>query len=72
MTRGAFLSRFICNPKALFTHLQRSSGDILQRTAVEFILSFTTVSLSLTLMVVEALLFGVDGYEGVLERTTST
>jgi hypothetical protein len=38
---------------------------------MEFALSFTTVSLSLTLAVVEALLFRVDGYEGVLEQTTS-
>jgi hypothetical protein len=39
--------------------------------AAEFALSFTTVSLSLMLAVVEALLFRVDGYEGVLEWTTS-
>jgi hypothetical protein len=43
----------------------------LRRTAAEFASSFTTVSLSLILAVVEALLFRVNGYKGVLEQTTS-
>jgi len=70
MTRGAFPSRFIRDPVASFTRLRRSSGSTLRRTAAALVLSFTTVSLSLMLATVEALLFGVDGYEGVPERTT--
>ncbi|KAH1474010.1 hypothetical protein KXX06_006032, partial [Aspergillus fumigatus] len=56
---------------ASFARLRRSSGDTLRRTAAEFASSFTTVPLSLTLAVVEALLFRVDGYEAVPEPTTS-
>lgn len=70
MTRGAFPSRFIRDPVASFTRLRRSSGGTLWRTAAALALSFTTVSLSLMLATVEALLFGVDGYEGVPEWTT--
>ncbi|KAL3246579.1 hypothetical protein ABHI18_012663 [Aspergillus niger] len=71
MTRGALPSMFTRDPKASFTRLRRSSGNILRRMAAEFASSSTTVSLYLTLVVVEALLFGIDGYEGLPERTTS-
>jgi hypothetical protein len=41
--------------------LRISSGDILRMIPAAFATSFTMVSLSLTHVAVEALLFGVDG-----------